>query len=53
MGQKAAKGGNPDENGDQTVKVDQVTGQKAKNGRIGVTTEGGSGKVSQRFQGIK
>ena len=45
-----AKGGNPDENGDQTVKVDQVTGQKAKNGRIGVTTEGGSGKVSSDFK---
>lgn len=45
-----AKGGNPDENGDQTVKIDQVTGQQAKNGRIGVTTEGGSGKVSSDFK---
>lgn len=44
-----AKGGNPDENGDQTVKIDQVTGVGAKNGRIGVTTEGGSGKVTSDF----
>lgn len=43
------KGGNPDETGDQTVKVDQMTGLKAKNGRIGVDTEGGSGKVTSDF----
>lgn len=45
-----AKGGNPDENGDQTVKLDQQTGQQAKNGRIGVSTEGGSGKVTGEFE---
>lgn len=45
-----AKGGNPDENGDQTVKIDQKTGQQAKNGRIGVSTEGGSGKVTGEFE---
>ena len=45
-----AKGGNPDENGDQTVKIDQKTGQEAKNGRIGVVTEGGSGKVTSDFK---
>lgn len=44
-----AKGGDPTENGDQSVKVDQVTGQKAKNGQIGATTEGGSGKVTATF----
>lgn len=43
------KGGNPDKNGDQTSKVDQVTGAKAKNGRVGVETEGGSGKVTSGF----
>lgn len=45
-----AKGGNPDENGDQTVKIDQKTGQEAKNGRIGIVTEGGSGKVTSDFK---
>lgn len=44
-----AKGGDPLVNGDQSTKVDQETGQAAKNGKIGATTEGGSGKIDHDF----